>query len=151
MDAKHLVVFFRNRLALALLGNDPGETIDIGGVKYTSKFGANVTAFWDAIRATNGELIGFQITPTVGEKYFPKVLGDLRYVRLSNDAKQLLLFLKPNPPRQWSVDPDQAFGGFVYESVTGELAIGITLEEWLTPADMASLTQANVDWIQVAA
>lgn len=121
-----LVFFLGPRLGLAWVPRDL-EDIFTGDDEIFSCVTDDIEAlnqfpaFYDRLHDPAGRLVGIQVTPLVWSD-LPLVVGTLPFVRTVNNGKQLQIFFAPIPA-QVIDSGDQAFGGRIYRSDTGEVAI----------------------------
>jgi hypothetical protein len=144
-DGDYLVILFRPEISLAWSLGDPGQTFTVGALNYVSKIESDFTGFYNRLKDRSGHFVGIEITPLLGEEYLPFVLSRLPYVETDPNGKLIRVFFSGRPTVDVDVVDDQAFGGRIYEAITGEFAVSL-VTDWLSPADIAALKDCMVDW-----
>lgn len=145
-----IIVFFDSELALAGVEHDPGDEFWVDGVHYVDALGSDFVAFYDRLESGSGRLVGIRIWPL--EPAEPLLLNRSAmpaYVRLPEGLDCIDLFLSPDP---WDghTTGDQAFGGRVYKSDSGRLAVSIDLAYLAqSPDDVEAVRTAQVRWTDV--
>jgi hypothetical protein len=144
---QYLMVFFRKRLTLCIRDGDPGLAFTVGDTPFRSKIDSDMTGFYDRLRDRDGHLIGFQVQLLLAEEYLPTVLSDYSYVTVTPGSTSIRIFFDDSSKRDVQRIDDQAFGGRVYESISGSFAISMNTY-WLTADDLAAVRRSSADWLR---
>jgi len=149
-DERCLVMIFRPRLALALVPGDPGPEFVAGGDRFLTVMDTYLTAFYDRVRDESGKLVGLEITPVEGARQVVASLSPFEYVQLVDEGRRARVFFAGTIRGNPSSSAEQAFGGRIYRSVRGELAISLDLE-WLDSPDIRAIKASAAQWLTVSA
>jgi hypothetical protein len=145
-----VAVFFSERLELALLTAEPGEGFRRGATWYRSQSPGVVSAFYDRLVNSDGELVGVQVWPLAERTDF--VLSHLpsrAYLRVpvGQGCFEIYFGAKAEPATS---EGDQAFGGRLYMSESGDLSLTIDLGYLLqSQAELDELRRADMDWVDL--
>jgi hypothetical protein len=142
-----LLIICNTSPALAHLTDDVGDVIEVESLTYRSIVDSDFTAFYDRIQDYSGLLLGFEIGILFDELRIRAELSSLPYVRLGRASHAIQIFLQGLPRDDCVVRDDQAFGGRIYESVTGVIAISINMD-WLTDVERRSIETCGAEWVE---
>jgi hypothetical protein len=143
-----LVLLFGHRLSLALVPKDDlGAGFRAAGRAYRSPNEDHLTTFYDRIVDARGDLVGIRIHPARAS-----VEGWLAGVPASpsvrNDGGVLDVWLRGAPMPDAESMGDQAFGGQVFLSDDGEVALSLDVNYLCTSdAELAAILAATGDWV----
>lgn len=144
-----LVMVFRPRLALAIVSADPGSEFFAGGDRFRAVSESYLTAFYDRVRDQNGQLVGLEVTPVEGTEPLVASLSPFEYVQLVEEGRRARVFFAGKIRGNASSSADQAFGGRIYRSARGELAISLDLE-WLDSSDIRAIKSSTALWLSLS-
>ncbi len=145
-----LVIVFRPRLALALVSADPGREFVAGGDRFRAVSETYLTAFYDRVRDESGQLVGLEITPVEGAEPLVASLSPFEYVQPVDEGRRARVFFAGKVRGNVSGSAEQAFGGRIYRSARGELAISLDLE-WLDSSDIRAIKSSPAHWLSLNA
>ncbi|HXT47429.1 MAG TPA: hypothetical protein VN717_02255 [Gemmatimonadaceae bacterium] len=123
-----------------------GDIVSVDGLEYRSIVDSDFTAFYDRIQNYSGLLLGFEIGVLIDEITIRAALSSLPYARLGRASHTIQVFLRRLPSNECVVQDDQAFGGRIYESVTGVIAVSINMD-WLTDVERNAIETSDADWV----
>lgn len=149
-DDRCLVMIFRPRLTLAVVPGDPGSTFRAGSDLFRAVSETYLTAFYDRVRDQGGQLVGLDITPVEGAEQLVGSLSPFEYVQLVDDGQRARVLFAGKIRGNVSSLADQAFGGRIYRSSRGELAISLDLE-WLDSSDIKAIKSSTGHWVSLSA
>jgi len=148
-DERCLVMVFRPRLALAIVSADPGTEFLAGGERFRAVTETYLTAFYDRVLDQSGQLVGLEITPVEGAEPLVASLSPFEYVQPVEEGRRARVFFAGKIRGNASSSAEQAFGGRIYRSTRGELAISLDLE-WLDSSDIRAIKSSPADWLSLS-
>jgi hypothetical protein len=148
-DERCLVMVFRSRLGLALVSADPGGEFVAGGDRFRAVSETYLTAFYDRVQDQSGKLVGLEITPVEGAEFLVASISPFEYVQPLEEGRRARIFFAGRIRGNANSSAEQAFGGRVYRSTRGELAISLDLD-WLDSSDIRAIKSSPADWLAVS-
>jgi hypothetical protein len=142
-----LLIVLRDPLALAWLDGDIGPGFTLEGELFEALGDSELSAFYDRLYDATGAFVGLQITP-VPETEVSGATNGLPYARTINGDNHLRLFLTGVPVDNPSEVGDQAFGGRIYRSFSGELALSLDTY-FLDDRERAMIGGLTARWVTV--
>jgi hypothetical protein len=148
LDAHWFVMIFRRELIVGLAPKTSSGALSIDGVEFASVDDNHLTAFVDRLTDRSGELVGVNISPVsdAAERLMLAVRS-LPYVTSEPGAFQV--WFSEAPLADACNNAEQAFGGQVFTSPTGDLALSIDAESLFTATDQERLTTGHATWARV--
>jgi hypothetical protein len=146
---KWLFVIFRSELALSFDVPPATRVFCLDGVEYRAPDDNYLTAFYDRIVDAAKRLVGIRIHPVVelGDALVTRVV-DAPYLRSGDGFVDVFLTGSAVPDAE--VIADQAFGGQIFTTSEGDLAVSIALEDFCTsPQDLDALRRAKAHWVHL--
>jgi hypothetical protein len=143
-----LLIILRDRPALSWIDGDIGHVFTVGDVLFEGVVEAELTGFYDRIYGPDGHFVGVQVAPVRA----PGLAGHaarFKYVQTPH-ALLMQLFFARHIPRDVTVGSEQAFGGRIYRSLGGEMALTIDTY-FLEPDERRVISSADADWVEVEA
>jgi len=145
-----LLLVCRSHLGLALTTSELSGSFRVGDEVYDDlTVGQDFPVFYDRLRETSGKLVGFEVLPLVDRGVISTALRALHYVHVLGEGTAFQILIT-RPAERVERTTDQAFGGRVFKSTSGWLALTVPLY-FLDPSDLQTIGQANLDWILVEA
>jgi hypothetical protein len=142
-----LLIVLKPRLTLSWLEADLGPGFVLGEELFESVSDTDLTGFYDRLYTSSGEFVGIQITPLAIPE-LPEEVSALPYVRSVMDDRQLQILFKENVLDELTEVTDQAFGGRMYRSLGGEIAV--TLDAYfLEDSERALIARSQFHWATV--
>ena len=146
---KWLIVIFRSELALSFHVPPATRVFWLDGVEFRAPDDNYLTAFYDRIVDAVERLIGIRIHPLteLGEALLRPIV-DAPYLRPGDGFVDVFLTGSAVPDAESTTD--QAFGGQIFTSAEGDLAVSIDLEHFCTsPQDLDALREAKAHWVHL--
>ena len=143
-----ILFVLRNSLTLAWLDRDIGPGFTLRGDLFEAVTDSEITGFYDRLYDSRGCFVGIQISPLAIDDV-EAVAADLSYARAVNNGKQLQIFVV-DPPADVTETTDQAFGGRIYRSLSGELAFSLDTF-FLDDGERVTLATSQGEWVGVIA
>lgn len=141
-------MIFRPRLALALVPTDPGMEFSVGETHFRAVSETYLTAFYDSVRDHTGSLVALEITPVEGAEQLVGLLAPFEYVHSVDEGRRARVFFAPRVRGLATSSAEQAFGGRIYRSPHGQLAISLDLD-WLENGDIQAIRSSTAQWVNL--
>ncbi len=148
-EAEWLYLVFGPELSLALHPSSPTGRFRLGGVEYRAPDDNYLTAFYDRLVDPADRLIGIRIHPvaSAAEMLIGRLTA-LPYLYLG--AGYIDVFLTGSAVPDAESTGDQAFGGQVFTSIGGDVAISLDVHHFCaSPDDLSALRQAQARWVDL--
>jgi len=133
------MMIFGPHLALSIMPSDPGDGFLAAGSRFHAITESYITAFYDRILDEAEELVGFELTPVAGTEFLVSRLLRFEYVESVDEDRRVRVFFGTQILGSTRSVSDQAFGGRIYETEGGQLALSIELD-WLDPKQVSALS-----------
>ena len=148
-DGYWLLVLFRDELSLELVEKVSSGMFRSDGIDYISPDDNFLTAFYDRLVDVSGELVGIRVHPAT--HIADELLGRLKarpYLDIQNG--HLDLFISAVERGGVESTGDQAFGGQVFSSPDGDIAISIDINALFNSAeDFRAIKVSQAKWISI--
>lgn len=142
-----LFMIFRSELVLAFQTPPADGRFWLEGVEYRTPDDNYLTAFYDRLIGTADRLIGIRIHPAT--EIADALLGRVRatpYLHLG--PGYIDVFLTGTAVPDSDTTSDQAFGGQIFTSRAGDLAVSVDLGNLCTSrADLEAIRGADAKWM----
>jgi hypothetical protein len=147
-DEHWFVMIFRRALVVGLVAKASSGTFRVDGVEFASVDDNHLTAFVDRLIDRSGALVGVSISPlSDAAGRLMLAVQSLPYVTSEPGAFQV--WFSEAPLADACNNAEQAFGGQVFTSPTGDLALSIDAESLFTATDQERLTTGHATWARV--
>lgn len=142
------VVAFRKDLVVGLVAKDSGHILEVNGLCFAAEDDNYLTAFVDRLTDQQGELVGINVSPVsdTAERLMLAVSA-MPYVTVDSGA--LRIWFSEAPLDGVINSGEQAFGGQVFRSSTGEFALSIDAASLFTDSDKERLTKGHTKWATI--
>jgi hypothetical protein len=144
-----LLVLFRDELSLALVENVSSGRFRSDGIDYVSPDENFLTAFYDRLIDVSGDLVGIRVHPATHGA--DELFGRLKarpYLGIQNGY--LDLFLSAVERGHVESTGDQAFGGQVFSSPDGDIAISLDIKALCNSSeDVRAIKLSQAKWISI--
>jgi hypothetical protein len=148
-EEQSFVMIFRRELMVGLTPKMSGGSFQAENVRFESVDADHFTAFCDRLVDSQGQLVGVEIT-AISEpaKALIDTVRTASYVTAAMGA--LRVWFSEGPIDDASNTAEQAFGGQVFRSPTGDLALSIDADFLFVAADEIRLLNAHAKWLTIS-
>jgi hypothetical protein len=149
-EEQWLIMVLGKRLSLALVPKGDLPSFQIGGAEYRGLESNFLTTFYDRLLDQDDRLSGVRVWPVSDSAL--ELWGRLPkapYVQRGQGFFDIWLSEAPIPDAEDA--GDQAFGGRVYQTESGALALSLDVNYLCaSDADFENVQDANATWVDVA-
>ena len=140
-----LVLVLGRRLSWGVLSGALRSSLRVGAEEYLKVSSSEFDPFVDRLYNEKGTLVGFGIATLVDSQSLAGAVASLPYIEALRTKGLFRIFLRKQSGVITAL-PDQAFGGGIFESFRGLIAV-VVPTRFLTDSDIDQLP--NADWIAV--
>lgn len=149
-EEQSFVMIFRRELMIGLTPKISGGSFRAENVRFESVDGDHFTAFCDRLVDSQDQLVGVEITAiSEAAKALIDTVRAASYVTVEMGALQV--WFSEAPIDEARNTAEQAFGGQVFRSTTGDLALSIDADFLFVAGDEIQLLNAHAKWLTISA
>lgn len=149
VEEEWLIIVLAAELSLALVPKDEAGHFRVAGVEFRSPDDNFLTAFYDRLVDGADRLVGIRVNPTTGVA--AELLGSVpprSYLQVGEGYVDIFLGGGAVPGAEST--GDQAFGGQVFSSSAGDVALSLDVNFLCASgADYSAIRSAKARWIDV--
>ena len=140
------VIIFHQELIVGMLAKDRDRSFHINGELFTAVDDNYLTAFVDRLLDAHGQIVGINVSPTSDST--ERLLRDVQSARYTTlGPTGLQIWFSESPIENAINSAEQAFGGQVFASASGELALSVDAASLFSAADVERLRQGCATWV----